>query len=267
MPIVMSMSKVLHSTPLRNPAIGQFLILCGTHANLLISSLFLTATVANPLVSDHAEDILGIDFDFDDWFIGGVVPCALLALILPPFFAWFSGAATQYQSDEVQKDARRELDAMGPMSVKEWQLVGVLGMCLVLWVTNDQTDLPETFVALLGLCVLLCLGTMEWADIVDNGKGKQLCNFFLYRRLWFPWNLPIVFATYSAWDSFFWLSGMVLMAEQLSALGLTKWFGNWCARLLVKSGITPLGSAMCLALMYFFSMVSPTLYSVNMSAE
>ncbi|KAJ3412053.1 hypothetical protein HDV05_001333 [Chytridiales sp. JEL 0842] len=243
MPIVMSMCQVLGSTATRNPAIGTYLILCGSHANLLISSFFLTSTVANPLISQHAEDILEIDFDFGDWSLGALLPGGVMAIILPYLFAWISGAGFTYDGKMIQTEAKQELSRLGGVKRKEWELVAVLGICLVLWVTNDHTGLPEAYVGLLGVCVLLVLGTLDWSDVADNGK---------------------------AWDSYFWLSGMVLMAEQLSALGVTKWFGRWCASLLADDDVTrtplslntisratatnPVFAAMSLGIMYFFSM-------------
>ncbi|KAJ3295639.1 hypothetical protein HK104_002444 [Borealophlyctis nickersoniae] len=219
------MAHVLGSTPTTSPAIGQFLILCGSHANLLISSFFPTASVANPLITDTAETIFNIDFDFITWIAGAAVPGLVAVVILPPFFSWVCGA--RYDGALVKSQAAEQLDAMGPMSGKEVQLLTVLIGCLGMWMMGSTTGLPETFVALGGLVVLLFLGTLSWDDVVRNHK---------------------------AWDSFFWLSGMVLMAEQLSALGLSHFIGQSCSTLLASTSLSPITSVLCLGLLYFFSM-------------
>ncbi|KAI8854785.1 Sodium/sulfate symporter [Chytridium lagenaria] len=115
---------------------------------------------------------------------------------------------------------------MGRPSLKEYQVMGVLGVCLVLWMLIDDLGIPEAFVSLCGVAALLFMETISWDEVVRNDK---------------------------AWDSFFWLSGMILMAEQLSFAGVTHWFGNLCAELL-SSVESPVLAAVLLALLYFISM-------------
>ncbi|KAI9361627.1 Sodium/sulfate symporter [Zopfochytrium polystomum] len=222
MPVVVSLARVLGSTPTASPTIGRFLILCGSHANLLISSIYMTATVANPLVSEHAADILGIKFDFPTWVLGSVVPGVFLILVLPPILAYICGAA-EYDGTAVRHSAKTELESLGKLTWRECQLIMVVWVCLILWIMNI---LPEAFVAMTGLAMLLCMGTIQWEDVASNSQ---------------------------AWDAFFWLSGMVLIAEQLTALGLTRWFGRWCGDHF-RDGHNPVRASIGLSSFYFFSM-------------
>ncbi|RKO91390.1 Sodium/sulfate symporter [Blyttiomyces helicus] len=228
MPVVMSMTKVLSSTPSTSPATGQFLILCGSHANLLISSFFLTATVANPLIASTATATWGhaaIDFDFVSWFLGAIVPGGIVVVILPIFFKWVTKA--KYNPADVVGQIDAQLDALGPLTLAEKQLGFVLVGCLLLWMTGSSTGIPETWVAMTGLVVLLLLGTVSWDEVVSNSK---------------------------AWDAFFWLSGMVLMAEQVSSLGISRFIGQHCARMLATAEVSPVSASLLLGLLYFFSM-------------
>ncbi|KAJ3028037.1 hypothetical protein HDV00_010691 [Rhizophlyctis rosea] len=169
MPIVISMSHVLNSTPTQNPAIGQFLILCGAHSNLLISSLFPTATVANPLIAETAETLFHIDFDYITWVAGAAVPGVISVCVLVPFFRWVCGA--RYDGVGVRRRAEEELKGLGGLSRREGQLLGVLVGCLGGWMSGGYTGVPETFVGFVGLVALLMMGTMTWEDVIRNHKG------------------------------------------------------------------------------------------------
>ncbi|KAJ3289938.1 hypothetical protein HDU76_007454, partial [Blyttiomyces sp. JEL0837] len=222
-PIVASLNRVLGSSPTTSPSIGRFLILCGLHANLVVSSLFLTATVANPVISDNALEILGVDFDFAQWSLGALIPGLCLILIQPVLFSWLLGANKDYDNLEVMRNVEEDLVGMGNVTLKEGKLVVVLLGCLTLWMGDVM---PEALVAFCGLAALLCLQVLRWEDVVANS---------------------------SAWDSFFWLSGMVLMAEQLSALKVTDWLGDFCSDVF-ENFEDPMAAAVGLAVTYFFSM-------------
>ncbi|KAJ3039027.1 hypothetical protein HK097_002962, partial [Rhizophlyctis rosea] len=114
MPIVISMSHVLNSHPTTFPEIGQFLILCGSHSNLLVSSIFPTATVANPLISSTAETLFHIDFDYISWVAGAAAPGLVSAAVLVPFFRTVTGA--EFDGVVVRRRAEEELKGLGRLT-------------------------------------------------------------------------------------------------------------------------------------------------------
>ncbi|KAJ2889100.1 hypothetical protein FB639_000151 [Coemansia asiatica] len=61
-----------------------------------------------------------------------------------------------------------------------------------------------------------------------------------------------IIKNHKAWDTFFWLASFIVLAEQLSELGITEWIGNSLSKSLHNS--SPLSSTLTLALVYFFSM-------------
>lgn len=92
MPIVASIVDTLGASPLHHPRLlgGEFLMLCGSHANLLSASVFSTGMAANPLVSSKAAQILNIRFSYFTWLLGSLAPAAVLTLLTPPLLYYLS---------------------------------------------------------------------------------------------------------------------------------------------------------------------------------
>lgn len=55
------------------------------------------------------------------------------------------------------------------------QLCLVLFICLVLWVTSGYTNIDSTLVALIGIVVLLHMGTIHWKDVANNTNAVSFC--------------------------------------------------------------------------------------------
>ncbi|KAI8893217.1 Sodium/sulfate symporter [Globomyces pollinis-pini] len=225
LPIVMSLIHTLDSSPTHNQDLGKYLVLCGAHSNLLISSLFITGAAPNPVVVGTAKKLLDIDFTFMTWTIGAFLPGLICGIILPIFFLWMY--KPHYDGKHVIIEAKNQLELLGPLSVKELQLCTVLGIALTLWMTGDVTDIPETFVAFMALVALLSLNTISWNEVCNNAK---------------------------AWDTYFWLAGMLVMAEQLSKLGVSDYLGDHCATLIRHITSSPSAASMLLAFFYFITM-------------
>lgn len=164
LPIVMSLLNTLDATPTNSKKeIGKFLILCGAHANLLISSIFITGAAPNPIVVGTALKILNIQISFTSWTLGAIAPAALAIAVLPIAFKSLSN--TDYDGVAVMEEAEKQLQTLGPMSLNEVKLLGILCTALLLWITGDWTGIPETFVAFLALVFLLILEVLSWTEV------------------------------------------------------------------------------------------------------
>ncbi|KAI8914384.1 Sodium/sulfate symporter, partial [Gorgonomyces haynaldii] len=224
LPIVTSVVQSLGSFPSDHPESGAFLMLLGSHANLLISSLFVTGAASNLVVVKMAVQVLGIKIGFLDWlkmsFLPGMTGVCLMPIVLMRI------CKPDYSSNCVE-EAEEQLKTLGSLSVMEKRLLCIMTMCLVLWTTGSVTGLPESLVAFLGLLSLMVLDVLEWDDIASNGK---------------------------AWDTFFWIAGMVMFGKQLTVLGLAGWIGKQCAlgvQWITHNGVI---GALLMGLLYFFSM-------------
>lgn len=230
-PIVQSLSHALGSDPVNSPRrAGQFLALCGAHANLISSAMFLTGMAANPLVSKAAKEILQVDFGWSRWFIGALVPGLLSALVVP-LLLYRIARPEITDASAARREAREQLTAMGRWTPRQLAMAVVLLAMLVLWATEYfQRDvfgasLPSTLVALLGVATLVVLGVLPWRSVVGNA---------------------------AAWDALIWLGGMVTIADALKTTGFVNWFADQVHTQV--TGLSPLLAAVALALVYFYSM-------------
>ncbi|KAI9488128.1 Sodium/sulfate symporter [Zychaea mexicana] len=229
LPVVSSIATTLGSTPSKDPQVGAFLMLVGSHSNLLSASMYLTGMAPNPIVLAKAKALFPqIHFGFLDWFIGGVVPGLTCAVCLPLILRWACGLKTKsgenkVTSDSIIKHAQTELDRLGPISCREWQLCFVLIMCLCLWISAGYTNLDATLVALIGIVALLQMGTITWKDVSSNT---------------------------SAWDTLFWLGGFVTIAQQLSEAGASAYLGNKISNAIDDLRLPPVPA---LAVAYFLT--------------
>jgi len=88
--------------------------------------------------------------------------------------------------------ARKELAKMGPLTRNEKWLVAVMIGVMAGWVSGPWHKIPNTFVALSGLCALLLLQVVSWDDLL---------------------------AEHRAWDALIWFGPMIMMSDVLSENG------------------------------------------------
>ncbi|CAO3632689.1 unnamed protein product [Cunninghamella echinulata] len=228
MPIVNSMSKTLGSTPDHRPEIGAFLMLLGSHSNLLSASMFLTGMASNPLALAKANELFpDMTFTFMTWITGSIIPALVCALCLPLIMSKLvfskSNSSKNQLNTQVVEHSKTQLQDMGPMSIKEKQLCFVLLGCLTLWVTSGYTKLDSTLVALSGIVVLLHMETITWKDVSTNT---------------------------TAWDTLFWLGGFITIAQHLSKAGASAFLGQHISSAITDLGLSPIP---CLAIAYFLT--------------
>lgn len=223
-PIVRSVAEAFRSRPAdgTNRRVGAFLILTAFQGNLITSAMFLTAMAANPMAAQFAAD-QGIEITWAGWVTAALVPGLISLLVVPavlyklypPQIKVTPGAAVM---------AKNKLAEMGPMKRSECIMAGTFVLLLLLWIFAKQLHVHATVTALVGLSVLLITGVLTWEDIL-NEKG--------------------------AWNTFIWLSTLVMMASALNELGLIPWFSQTVSGLFTNVGWIP--AFLALSLIYFYS--------------
>jgi DASS family divalent anion:Na+ symporter len=113
---------------------------------------------------------------------------------------------------------------MGPLSRNEWVTLSVFASVGLLWITTGWHRLDVTFIALMGLGVLLVTGTMEWSTATTER---------------------------AAWDVFVWYGGLLRMGEILNATGTTKWFAESVGALF--AGIPWVFVLLAILVIYFYT--------------
>ena len=194
-PIVRSLAQAFDSEP--GPTakrMGAFLVLVGFHATYTASAMFLTGMAANPLIAEFALKIAHVELTWAKWALAAIVP-GTLSLILVPFLIFKLAPPEIHDTSAARTLARRELDAMGPLSRNERWLCGILVGVMAGWVTSSFTGIPNTFVALSGLCAILLSRVLTWDELLTETR---------------------------AWDALIWFAPLLMMADAMQELGVIK---------------------------------------------
>ena len=250
-PIVGSLCKTLDGDKLKTSPMSEFLVLFGAQANLITAAMFLTGMAANPLVAAAAET-QGLEFGWLTWAKGAIVP-GLAALFLLPWLLVFFLKPDGARVAAARESAGVELRELGVITRGEKVLVGVFVLMLTLWITGGLKwhGIHSSVVALIGVMTLLLTGVQTWKDMAKN---------------------------HGAWDALVWLGGLVCLAGLLAKFGFNgggevpdgetvsviKWFADnakgWV------TGMSGVGVAIVLALIYFYSMYGFSMLTGHITA-
>ncbi len=192
-PIARSLARAFDSEP--GPTgnrLGAFLMLVGFHSTYTTSAMFLTSMVANPVVADFARKIAHVDLTWSKWAMAASLP-GLLALATIPWLLYKLNPPEIRDTAAARDFARVELSRMGSMSRDERYLVVILLAVMAGWVTGSWHPIPNTFVALAGLCAMIIVRVLTWQTVVEESK---------------------------AWDAVMWFAPLLMMADELAKTGV-----------------------------------------------
>jgi DASS family divalent anion:Na+ symporter len=223
-PIVRSVAEAFDSHPGNGTErrIGSYLILNSFYGNLVTSAMFLTAMAANPLSVQMAAD-QGIDITWLSWAVAAFVP-GLSSLLVVPFVLYKLYPPQIKDTPRATEMARNKLAEMGSLKRDEAIMLGTFALLLLLWIFGRELHIHSAVAALVGLTILLLTRVLTWKDLL---------------------------AERSAWDTFIWLSTLVMMASFLNKLGLVGWFSGSIGGLFGDTGWLP--AFLALSLIYFYS--------------
>jgi DASS family divalent anion:Na+ symporter len=203
-PIAKSLAEAYESRP--GPSarrLGAFLMTTVYQCNVVVCAMYLTGQASNPIIARLAKEVTGIEISYSRWVIAAAVP-ALVSLALVPLLIYrifppeikHTPIASQFASDELKR--------MGPAKWSERLMLLVFALIAVLWMTPQMTGFHYATVAMLGICVLLLTGVLDFDDLINER---------------------------SAWSVFIWYGGLLRMAEALGQTGITKRFAESAAKL------------------------------------
>jgi DASS family divalent anion:Na+ symporter len=207
-PIAISLSEAYESRP--GPTarrLGAFLTVLLYQCDVIICAIFLTGQASNVIIAKFANAGTGFNLTYGRWLAGSIVP-GLISLAVIPLLIYRLFPPEVKHTPAAAKFAATELARMGPMKWQEKMMLAVFALVALLWSVGDKLPwlsggrLPAihyAVVALIGICVLLLTGVLEWADLL---------------------------AERGAWDVFIWYGGLVRMAEALGETGITTRFAD-----------------------------------------
>lgn len=219
-PITKSIAETYEVRP---TGLRAFLMILIYQCDVIICGIFLFGQASNGLIAEFAGKVTGIELSYGRWMIGAIVPGLICLGVVPLVLYRFlppgirdTPAAADY--------AKVELHRMGTLSSPEKIMLLVFTVATILWLTSVVHGIDVTVIALLGVCVLLLSGVLEWQDIVAE---------------------PM------AWGIFIWYGGLVGLAGALEKTGITRAFANAVGS--ITSGLTWWTSLAILLLIYFYA--------------
>lgn len=213
-PVVRSLCSAFNSEPGESAKkIGSFLMNSAFQVNCITSAMFITSVAPNSLAVSLAAKA-GVDISWSTWALACIVP-GLIALAICPLVVYKLDSPEIKHTPEAMEVARRELEAMGPMSKGEKIVFGVFILALILWATASLTGFNATMTALVCVGIMLIGGAIEWKDVTENK---------------------------SAWDTLIWMGSLMALASALNSYGLIKWAaGHIAASIAGMPWMTALG--------------------------
>ena len=203
-PITKSLAEAYESRP--GPSarrLGAFLMTTASQANIVICAMWLTGQASNPIIAKLAKEATGIEITYAGWITAALLP-ALVSLVLVPLLIYKVFPPEIKHTPAASEFASNELKCLGKTKWSEWLMLLVFGLVAALWMTPKLTGLHYATVAMIGICVLLFSGILDFNDIISERGG---------------------------WSVFIWYGGLLRMAEALGQTGITRKFAESAAAL------------------------------------
>ena len=195
LPIARSIAELFDSRPgPTGKRLGTFLIAAVYQGSAVACAMFLTGQASNLLGADLALKLANVKVTWASWFTAAIVP-GLLSCAVVPWIAFRLLKPEVTSTPEAPLFAAGELKKMGPLSRDEWTTLLVFCGVGTTWITSAWHGLDVTFVAMVGIGILLASGTLTW----QAAAGER-----------------------SAWDVFVWYGGMLQMGDLLNRTGSTR---------------------------------------------
>jgi divalent anion:Na+ symporter, DASS family len=237
-PVAKSLAEAYDSQPGETAGrLGAFLMALVYQCDVIAGAMFLTGQASNVLISKFAQQITGIELTYGRWALAAIVP-GLLSLLIVPLVLYRIFPPEVRHTPAAAKLAADELKRMGSMNSGEKLMLMVFVLVAALWMTSALHGINYAAVALLGICVLLLFGVLNWEDVLRE-RG--------------------------AWDVFIWYGGLVRMAEALGETGITKHLAETAASFTV--GWKWWAALAVLLLVYFYAhygFASITAHAISM---
>ncbi len=171
--------------------IGSFLMKVAFQANMITSTMFLTAMAANPLGVKIMQE-MGIEIDWMKWFMSCFFP-GMIALMILPLIIYILYPPELKDTSQAQEIAKKKIVEMGKMKRDEMIMSFVFFLLVTLWILSPTLEIHPCVTAFLGISVLLFTKVLDWKDISNNAL---------------------------AWDTFVWFGILVMLAGSLSHHGI-----------------------------------------------
>ena len=139
-----------------------------------------TAAAQNMVAIGFIEKQFGTSISWTEWFIAGAPFSAVLSVAVYFIMTRLMKPEMKEIADG-QATIRQQLEAIGPMTLRQWKLLVIVLVLLGFWATEKvlhNFDTSSTTIAAIALMLVPRLGVMDWKE---SQRG-------------FPWGTVILFA-------------------------------------------------------------------------
>jgi anion transporter len=151
------------------------LLLTLAFTNMTISAGILTATAPNPVTVDFLAKASGHVVSYGEWLLYGFPPALIMTFVTWWLIQVMFKPEAIHDVSGADRLIRNNLEAMGKMTSPEWRTLSVFLLVVLLWATQNFTNLDTTVVCLGGACLLFLpkFGVLEWND-AHKGVSWQI---------------------------------------------------------------------------------------------
>lgn len=172
-PIALVILEIYQAVPGKSK-FGKLMMLQGVQNNAFATSVVMTATSAQVLAIGFINEQTGAKLGYMQWLLGSL-PQAVLTTII----AFIVGLKLYNSKEEMQgiigsasDTLKKQLDELGPVSVREKKALFIFLLTLLLWATGDYQEAwfgfaistEQTAVLSMLLCLLPGIGVITWKE-------------------------------------------------------------------------------------------------------
>jgi len=177
--------------------LGGYLMFCAMASLAVSSALWMTATSANPIGIQMAQEF-GLKIGFGQWLLVASVPALTAILLLPRVVARLYPPGVG-ETPDAPVAARKALAELGPLSRDERITAAAFALMVSGWIFADKLNLNVTAVAFGGLGLILMTNVLTLDDIAMQGDTLA---------------------------TFLWLAVLFALSAQLNELGFMGYAGQ-----------------------------------------
>jgi DASS family divalent anion:Na+ symporter len=224
-PILQSISTAYGSEQnvISGKKLGGFLTLCAYQVTVITSTMFLTAMAANPLLQSLSIQN-GLKITWSSWALAASVP-GMLSLLLMPLIVYKLYPPEIKDTPLAPAIAKQKLQEMGPLSRKEYIMIGTIFILLGLWIFGGLLNVTPVAAAFVGVSILLITNAIKWESLLKEP---------------------------GTWETFVWFALLLMMAGFLNDFKVISAFSTMITGH-ISAGIDWRIAFPALALFYFYS--------------
>lgn len=164
-----------------------------------ISGAFVVTGASSTLYAYGLLTELAPNLDYIKWLVMMGPPILLFLLLLYGLFLLVF-PPEQINREQLESLLEEKLDALGKMTNKEWKVLGVIGLTVLLWMTGSLHGFSVSLAALFGALLTMMPGMGIWSW--EEARKK------------ISWDLMLFFAA------------TLMLSNMLIKTGAVKWFAS-----------------------------------------